>query len=57
MINAGARHAVVDPHDGWTVRTKDGRFSAQFEHTLLMTETGPEILTLTKDGPQQGFKF
>lgn len=57
MINAGSRHTVVDPQDGWTVRTKDGRFSAQFEHTILMTETGPEILTLTKNGPQRGHKF
>ena len=28
-----------------------------FEHTLLMTEQGPEILTLTGDGPQQGHRF
>ena len=32
--------------DGWTVVTKDRRRSAQFEHTVLVTETGPEILTL-----------
>ena len=32
--------------DGWTVVTADGRRSAQFEHTVLVTETGVEILTL-----------
>jgi methionyl aminopeptidase len=31
--------------DGWTVVTKDGRLSAQFEHTLVVTPTGAEILT------------
>jgi methionyl aminopeptidase len=46
MINAGVREGVLDPKDGWTVRTKDGKASAQWEHTILITETGPEILTL-----------
>ena len=32
--------------DGWTVVTRDGRRSAQFEHTLLVTESGAEVLTL-----------
>jgi methionyl aminopeptidase len=45
MINAGVRSGLIDPKDGWTVRTKDGRASAQWEHTLLITETGHEILT------------
>ena len=57
MINGGTRQTVLDKRDGWTVRTRDGRFSAQFEHTILMTETGPEILTITKHGPQRGHKF
>ena len=57
MINAGTRETLLDRHDGWTVRTKDGRVSAQFEHTILMTEEGPEILTLTKHGPQRGHQF
>ena len=57
MINEGTRHAVIDSKDNWTVRTRDGKLSAQFEHTILMTEDGPEILTLTKDGPQKGGKF
>ncbi len=46
MINAGVREGVLDPADGWTVRTKDGKPSAQWEHTLLITEAGHEILTL-----------
>lgn len=57
MINAGSRHTRLDREDGWTVRTRDGRLSAQFEHSILMTEKGPEILTLTQDGPQRGHKF
>jgi methionyl aminopeptidase len=51
MINAGTHRCAIDEDDGWTARTADGRLSAQFEHTLLMTEEGPEILTLTKGGP------
>ncbi len=46
MINAGVRDGVLDPKDGWTVRTKDHKPSAQWEHTILITETGHEILTL-----------
>jgi len=46
MINAGVRTAVIDPKDQWTARTSDGRASAQWEHTVLITETGYEILTL-----------
>lgn len=57
MINAGKVDVVIDQQDGWTARTVDGKLSAQFEHTILMTENGPEILTLTKDGPQKGYKF
>lgn len=45
MINAGVAEAIVDPTDLWTARTKDNRPSAQWEHTLLITETGHEILT------------
>ena len=57
MINVGTRHTQLDRKDGWTVRTKDRKLSAQFEHTILMTEDGPEILTLTKLGPQAGHRF
>jgi len=45
MINAGKRHVKLLP-DGWTVVTKDHSLSAQWEHTILVTETGQEILTL-----------
>jgi methionyl aminopeptidase len=45
MINAGVREAVVDPTDEWTARTLDGKPSGQWEHTLLITPTGYEILT------------
>ena len=44
MINAGAYYDRVWPDD-WTVVTADGKRSAQFEHTLLVTEKGLEILT------------
>lgn len=57
MINVGRKGCVIDRRDGWTARTVDGKLSAQFEHTLLMTETGVEILTLTQDGPQKGHRF
>jgi methionyl aminopeptidase len=45
MINAGKRDVKLLP-DGWTVVTKDHSLSAQWEHTILVTETGYEILTL-----------
>ena len=57
MINVGTHLTVLDKSDGWTVRTKDNKLSAQFEHTVLMTEDGPEILTYTQDGPQKGHQF
>ena len=46
MINVGALDAVIDKHDKWTARTADGKPSAQWEHTVLITESGYEILTL-----------
>ncbi len=48
MINAGVKEAVIDEEDGWTARTKDGKASSQWEHTLLITESGHEILTTWK---------
>jgi methionyl aminopeptidase len=45
MINEGSPAVYVAP-DGWTVLTKDGSLSAQFEHTVAMTRNGPEILTM-----------
>ncbi|KKL00086.1 type I methionyl aminopeptidase [Rheinheimera mesophila] len=48
MINAGERHSKL-LKDGWTVVTKDRSLSAQFEHTIVVTDTGCEILTLRSD--------
>lgn len=45
MINAGKRHIKMLP-DNWTIVTKDRSLSAQWEHTLLVTEDGVEVLTL-----------
>lgn len=45
MINAGLPEAVIDKIDGWTARTVDGRPSAQWEHQVLITHSGHEILT------------
>ncbi|RMD71146.1 MAG: type I methionyl aminopeptidase [Gammaproteobacteria bacterium] len=45
MVNAGKRHVKLLP-DGWTVVTKDHSLSAQWEHTVLVTDTGHEVLTL-----------
>jgi methionyl aminopeptidase len=45
MINAGTRHIKLLP-DHWTVVTKDHKLSAQWEHTILVTATGAEVLTL-----------
>jgi methionyl aminopeptidase len=44
MVNAGKRYSKILP-DKWTVVTKDRSLSAQWEHTLLVTENGVEILT------------
>jgi methionyl aminopeptidase len=46
MINLGKARTKIDRKDGWTARTIDGKLSAQFEHTLLITDDGFEILTL-----------
>lgn len=48
MINAGKRYSKILP-DKWTVVTKDRSLSAQWEHTLLVTKNGVEILTLRDD--------
>jgi methionyl aminopeptidase len=45
MVNVGGWEVEVDPSDKWTVRTADGSLSAQFEHTVLVTRDGVEILT------------
>ena len=56
MINLGRRHIKEDrkgnrPYDGWTIVTKDRSLSAQWEHTVLVTETGYEVLTLSAGSP------
>lgn len=45
MINEGKPRVRVDESDGWTARTVDNKLSAQYEHTVLVTETGCEVLT------------
>lgn len=46
MVNAGKRHVKLNKRDGWTVETADRRPSAQWEHTILVTADGYEVLTL-----------
>jgi methionyl aminopeptidase len=50
MINAGKRDIKHMP-DGWTIVTKDRSLSAQWEHTILVTETGYEVMTLSSGSP------
>ncbi len=56
MINAGRRDIKEDRkgghYDGWTIVTKDRSLSAQWEHTVLVTETGYEVLTLSAGSPE-----
>ncbi len=51
MLNAGKRHVKLLA-DGWTVVTKDHSLSAQWEHMLVVTDTGVEVLTLRADEKQ-----
>ena len=44
MVNAGGAGIVVMP-DGWTVKTADGKLSAHYENTILITDGEPELLT------------
>jgi len=50
MINAG-KPGIRQLNDGWTIVTKDHSLSAQWEHTVLVTETGYEVLTLSAGAP------
>jgi methionyl aminopeptidase len=50
MINAG-RPAIRELADGWTIVTKDHSLSAQWEHTVLVTESGFEVLTVSAGAP------
>ena len=54
MINVGSGKDVLWP-DGWTAATADGSYSAQFEHTLIVTETGCEVLTARLDSSRKLF--
>ena len=45
MLNEGTKHITLDA-DGWTYRTADGKRSAHFEHTIVVTKDGAEILTV-----------
>jgi methionyl aminopeptidase len=45
MINQGKARVKIDKSDKWTARTIDGRWSAQYEHTVLITPTGVDVLT------------
>lgn len=50
MINVGTHKTQLSKVDGWTVRTADGKLSAQWEHTILVTENGCDILTASLIG-------
>jgi methionyl aminopeptidase len=50
MVNAGRRE-IKEGGDGWTIVTKDRSLSAQWEHTVVVTETGYEVLTLSDGSP------
>lgn len=57
MINAG-KAAIRHLPDGWTVTTKDNSLSAQWEHTILVTEDGHEVLTVSAKTPSKpDYKF
>jgi methionyl aminopeptidase len=53
MIALGTGDHVVWP-DGWTAVTRDHRRAAQFEHTVLVTDDGVEVLTVPAEGPAFG---
>ena len=50
MINAGKRD-IREAGDGWTIVTRDRSLSAQWEHTVLVTDTGYEVMTLSAGSP------
>jgi methionyl aminopeptidase len=50
MINAGKRE-IRETGDGWTIVTRDRSLSAQWEHTVLVTDTGYEVMTLSAGSP------
>jgi methionyl aminopeptidase len=50
MINAGHFETILSRHDGWTVTTRDKSLSAQFEHSIAVTQNGYEIFTASPTG-------
>ncbi|WP_313077160.1 type I methionyl aminopeptidase [Melaminivora sp.] len=52
MLNIGRREVKEHGNDGWTIVTRDRSLSAQWEHTVLVTETGYEVLTLSEGYPE-----
>ncbi|HEY6897220.1 MAG TPA: type I methionyl aminopeptidase [Rhodocyclaceae bacterium] len=54
MINAG-KAAISELPDGWTIVTRDRSLSAQWEHTILVTETGYEVMTMSAGAPPNPF--
>ncbi len=46
MVNMGSRHIKISTLDGWTCRTRDGKWAAHYENTLLIKKDGVEIMTL-----------
>ncbi len=50
MINIGTHKTSLSKVDGWTVRTADGALSAQWEHTILVTENGFDLMTKSPKG-------
>jgi methionyl aminopeptidase len=56
MINAG-RHETVTAPDAWTVRTLDHSLSAQWEHTVLVTDSGFDVMTVSAGSPERPREF
>lgn len=56
MINQGT-HKTKTKKDGWTVTTRDKKLSAQFEHTILVTDTGYEVLSFREQDALLGYKI
>ena len=56
MINLGKRDVKEMP-DGWTIVTKDRSLSAQWEHTILVTENGYEVMTISDQSPDKEKKI
>ena len=50
MVNSGRRE-IKESNDGWSIVTKDRSLSAQYEHTIVVTETGYEVLTVSEGMP------